>query len=99
MEERDLQRMRLARDKATSTASVHHIHDTPKITAAVNWLKKTEIEYRRPTPNHFKIGTLSFYPNTGTLNFDNRPREHLSGLAGLKALLESMLETELPSID
>lgn len=99
MEERDLQRMRLAHAGATDTAAVHNIHDTPQITATVNWLKAANIKYARPVANHFKIGTLSFYPNTGTLNFDNRRREPLRGLAGLKELLETMLETELPPVD
>lgn len=69
--------------------------DPREMTAAITWLIKSRIPVYRASPIQLKIGSLSFYPSTGTINFDNCRR----GLAGLKTTLENALRRELPAID
>lgn len=73
--------------------------DDPKITLAIAWLTKARIPFSRAAPHQLKIGNLSFYPVSGTLNFDGCRREPVRGLTGLKAILEGNLNCEFPEID
>ena len=63
------------------------------------WLRRAGVPFEQPWPNHIKIGILNFYPTSGTLNYDNKPRLSERGLAGLKLTLERLLRRELPPID
>lgn len=73
--------------------------DPREMTAAITWLIKSRIPVYRASAIQLKIGSLSFYPSTGTINFDNCRREPVRGLAGLKTTLENALRRELPAID
>jgi hypothetical protein len=73
--------------------------DPPEMTAAIEWLIKSRIPVCRASPFQLKIGPLSFYPGSGTINYDNCRREPVRGLGGLKTLLESALRRELPPIE
>jgi hypothetical protein len=66
---------------------------------AIAWLTKAKISFFRPTEIQLKIlDDLSFYPGSGTINFDNQPRLKERGLYGLREVLQIELGRQLPPI-
>jgi hypothetical protein len=78
---------------------LHWAGDDERMTAAIDWLIKSGIPVSRTSAIQLKIGSLSFYPATGTLNFDNQRRLLEIGLEGLKTVLERSTGRTLPEID
>ena len=73
--------------------------DHALMVAAIDWLTKSGIPVSRSSAIQLKIGSLSFYPGTGTINFDNQRRLSEIGLEGLKAVLERATGRVLPAVD
>ena len=62
--------------------------DTPAMKAAVATLLAWGVKPLRPaSPYQIIIGGISYYPDTGTMNFDSRKREPRKGLEALRELL------------
>ncbi|WP_131819248.1 hypothetical protein [Sphingomonas jatrophae] len=78
---------------------LHWTGDDDRITEAINWLTRAGIPLARPSAIQLKIGPLSFYPKSGTLNFDNQARLPERGLVGLRTVLEQATGRSLPPID
>ena len=62
------------------------------------WLERASIPFSRPTELHFKIGSLNFFPTSGTLHFDAHRRLPVRGLGALRTLLQRTLKRNLPPL-
>lgn len=66
---------------------------------AISWLNEANVTFFQPTGIQLKIqGGISFYPNKGTINFDNQRALKQRGLHGLREVLQKNLNRELPPI-
>ena len=55
---------------------------------AMAWLDQRGVYYQHFPPDQIKIGTINFWPRTGTLTIDGEgQRRAEKGLAGLEAIL------------
>lgn len=89
--------LRAARFQAANELSEEG--DSKEMRTAIEWLIKSRLPVYRASPIQLKIGPLSFYPSSGTINFDNRRREPVRGLPGLRLTLENALRRALPPIE
>ncbi len=73
--------------RTTNTATPQP-DDCPAMQAALRWLTQAGLRFTRPTRYQLKIGSLSFYPDKGTLYRDgDRQAFPDRGLLALQALL------------
>lgn len=55
---------------------------------AKTWLTEHGLPYRHLPPHQLKIGSINFWPGTGTITIDGEPgKRPAKGLAGLEEIL------------
>lgn len=62
--------------------------DSKKMTEAINWAQKHGLEIYRTTDLCLHIEGYNFWPDKGTIQWDDRPRHKEKGLAALARLLK-----------
>jgi hypothetical protein len=72
-------------------ANISRPDDTPAMKVAVKTLRANNVDFFRPSANQLKVeGKFNFYPNTGSINYDQQSRLPESGLEALLTLVRKV---------
>jgi hypothetical protein len=69
-------------------AAVDDSNDAPEMREAIKLFLEYRLEASRPAHHHLKCGPLNYWPSTGKIYIDNRPRIYGHGLAALRATIK-----------
>jgi hypothetical protein len=76
--------------RASLTAPLRRPGDTAAMTAAIDWCETNSVTVIRPSPHQLKFRTLNFYPDRGTIQYDQHRAETLRGLPVFQAAVTRM---------
>jgi hypothetical protein len=75
--------------KRSRNLPLARIGDSPAMTEAIAAIRSWNHVPARPLSDiQIKIRNLSYYPDSGVMNFDGKKRERETGLAALRVLLD-----------
>jgi hypothetical protein len=76
--------------RASLQAPLRRPGDTAAMTTAIDWCEANGVCVIRPSPHQLKFRTLNFYPDKGTIQYDQHRSETLRGLTAFQAAVSRM---------
>lgn len=61
--------------------------DSEKMRQAIDWIESHDLPVYRPTDVCYYVEGVKLWPDTGTVQIDDHPREKQKGLAGFEQVL------------
>lgn len=71
----------------SKTAPLRQEGDSPAMSVAIDWCIEQGLQPVRPTRYQLKVGTLNFYADSGTLQFDREKALKARGLEAFKRIV------------
>jgi hypothetical protein len=67
--------------------SLHNENDTTQMRDAIDVFDRERLAVARKSPHHLKCGPLNYWPSTGKIHFDGRPKITENGLDALGTII------------
>ena len=67
---------------------LHNENDTTQMRDAIDVFDRERLAVARKSPHHLKCGPLNYWPSTGKIHFDDRPKIAEKGLDALKIFID-----------
>jgi hypothetical protein len=66
---------------------LHNENDTTQMRDAIDVFDRERLAVARKSPHHLKCGPLNYWPSTGKIHFDDRPKITENGLDALGTII------------